>query len=444
MSAANFQALPHSEESERAVLACILLSPSIMPAVAARLVAEDFYLDKHQAIFEAMSWLSSTSQPVDLRMLQARLEQKNSFELVGGLVYLTGLDLFLPDLGRVMHYVGVVKDRSVVRRLIKISSDATAACLGGVESTEIIAGMVAEVTKVSHSAGRRQPRQIYLPAIEMAQELRQQSRARSPFQGFFTGLPVLDGLIVGLERKTLSLWIADPGAGKTAWSLQVAEEVNRAGYRVFYGSLEMSERALVRRMACRALGIPIRAIARGDLSDGQLDQIDDFADGLSARNFVVDDATRATTEFATKVRAAAAQGEAPDLLVFDYVQIADPPETSRKGGEDWKANGRNCEILRAVAVEVDAHILVLGQANEKGLLRGGGGWHEADLMVRIERPWTKTRDESASPEERAAVVFATLKNRLGGIGDVAAEFNGEKQSFREPEMPGGDQLECPF
>lgn len=442
MSAGKFQALPHSEETERAVLAAILLHPGFMPMVASKLTVADFYLDRHQAIFAAMAHLSESSQPIDLRTLQARLELQNTFELVGGLAYLTGLDLMLPDLSSTMEYVGVVKERSVRRQLMKISANATDACLsGGLEGSTILGEVMADLQRLAADAGRREPRQIHLAAADMAKRLREQAEQSSPFQGFFTGLRSVDSLIVGLERKNLSLWIADPGAGKTAWSLQVAEEVNLAGGRIFYASLEMSEEALSRRLACRALRIPIWAIARGELSIYQLGEIDRFVRELADRDFMVDDATKETASICARIRGEAAKGCPPDLVVVDYLQLAEAPSGSgSRGDADWKLNGINAAMLRAAAVEVNAHVLVLGQANEKGKLLGGGGWQEADLMVRIERPWVKTRDPAASPEERNAVNLVVLKNRLNGPGDVGLEFDGGSQTFREPAA-GNDQLE---
>lgn len=433
MSAANFQALPHSEESERAVLAAILLSPSFMPLVAARLKAEDFYLDRHQAIFRAMAELDAALKPIDLRTLQARLELVRDFEMVGGLAYLTSLDLMLPDISQTMHYVEVVKETATRRRLYATSMATAQACLtAGAQAAELVANSFASLQQMAGDADPKEPRQAWRPAVEMASRLREQVAGDSPFSGFYTGLESVDSVIVGLERQTLSLWIADPGAGKTAWSLQVAEAVNRAGWRVYCVSLEMTEQALVRRMACRALRIPISMIARGQLSTWQVAEIERFAEDLKDRDFLISEKTYAVAEEVARIKAQAARGVPPDLLVFDYLQLAHPPESGRRAGDaDWKANGAICKALIACASEVNAHALVLGQANEKGLVHGGGGWQEAELFVRMRRPWMKDRDPMATPGERAAVVFEVIKNRLGQVGDVAAEFDGGSQTFRE-------------
>src|SRR6476620_1657823 len=131
--------LPHSEESERAVLAGVMLEPHYLAQVAGRLVEDDFYFERHQRIYRAMVDLQQEGSPVDLRTLQARLEQQGQLERVGGLAYLAGLDVDLPDLARIDSYVEIVKERSLRRRLIQACSDVTRSALdGGLEASEAL------------------------------------------------------------------------------------------------------------------------------------------------------------------------------------------------------------------------------------------------------------------------------------------------------------------
>jgi len=107
--------LPHNAEAERAVLGAILLDPAVLDEIP--LAATDFYLDRHQVIFDTCRELAADGTPVDLRTLQARLEQTGEFDRIGGLSYLTGLDLDLPDVRRVGAYAAIVRERAMRRRL---------------------------------------------------------------------------------------------------------------------------------------------------------------------------------------------------------------------------------------------------------------------------------------------------------------------------------------
>jgi len=133
------KALPHSEESERAVLGAVMLDSTVLPTISGRLRAEDFYSERNQLLYQAMLDLQDEQVEIDLRTLQARLEQRGQLEMIGGLAYLTGLDLDLPDIGRVDAYVEIVKERSIRRRLIQMSGQVIRNCLdGGLEAREAL------------------------------------------------------------------------------------------------------------------------------------------------------------------------------------------------------------------------------------------------------------------------------------------------------------------
>ena len=122
------------------MLAAILLDPSRhLPTTSGRLRPDDFYLERHQRLYEAMLELQDVKVEIDIRTLQAHLEQKKLFQEVGGLAYIATLEVDLPDLGRVEHYVEIVKERSLRRRLIATSADIYRNCQdGGLEAKQAL------------------------------------------------------------------------------------------------------------------------------------------------------------------------------------------------------------------------------------------------------------------------------------------------------------------
>ena len=125
------KALPYSEESERAVLGGILLDPAVLPTISGRLRPDDYYLERHQLLYQAMLDLQEELVEIDLRTLQAKLEQRGQFDAIGGIAYLATLDLDLPDIGRIDQYAEIIKERSIRRRLIQASSQIIRDCLDG-------------------------------------------------------------------------------------------------------------------------------------------------------------------------------------------------------------------------------------------------------------------------------------------------------------------------
>ena len=127
--------LPHSEESERAVLGGLLLDPRELAAIRSRLEPSDFYIERHQVLYAAMQAVADAGGTVDRLTLQAHLEQAGTWESVGGVGYLVTLDQDLPDLGRLDEYVEIVRDRSTRRALIAASRQAITAAAGPKSST---------------------------------------------------------------------------------------------------------------------------------------------------------------------------------------------------------------------------------------------------------------------------------------------------------------------
>jgi replicative DNA helicase len=151
--------LLHRDEAERAVLGSILLDATLLEEIL--LTATDFYLERNQVIFDACRKLAANASPVDIRTLQAKLEHRGEFERIGGLAYLTGLDLDLPDIGRVGAYADIVRERASRRRLQAAERLDRRVRTGQADATTIAAIASREVeelqTRPATSAAVREP-----------------------------------------------------------------------------------------------------------------------------------------------------------------------------------------------------------------------------------------------------------------------------------------------
>jgi replicative DNA helicase len=205
--------LPQSEESERAVLAGILLEPEVLPTVSARLVETDFYFERHQRIYRAMLDLQAATTTVDLRTLQARLEQQGHLDAVGGLAYLAGLDVDLPDLGRIDSYVEIVKERSLRRRLIQACTDVTRSALdGGLEAGEALGRAEQAILSLGDEAVVRGFVALGRVLDKTMEDI--EERPGSTLIGVPTGFTDLDRMTHGLNRGNLIIIAGRPGMGK--------------------------------------------------------------------------------------------------------------------------------------------------------------------------------------------------------------------------------------
>ncbi len=433
------QALPHSEESERAVLAALLLDARLLPVVSGRLRCEDFYLERHRHLYGAMVDLAAEGVDVDLRTLQAKLEQRGRFDGAGGLAYLATLELDLPDLGNVGAYVEIVKDRSARRQVIQAAAAAMREALTGDEPTvaPLVGRLQSALTDVLSGATRRRLEPIGV-AVDALLEQVEQGGAKA-LVGLPTGFPELDRFTHGLVRGNLIVPAGRTSMGKTTWAFQVARflalEEQR---RVAMFSLEMTLEELAFKALVAEADVPDDLLRAGDLSRAQWSRLIAAVRRLAAAPLYLDCKLATIPEIA----AAAHQMRSEvglDVLILDYLQLV------KSHGSGRRYENRNLEVgafarqLKQLAGELDIPVLALSQLSRDVVRRGGdhrpiladlrdsGQIEEhADVVVFIHRP---EYYEPTNPDVRGIAELMAAKVRNGRTGTVTLGFSGEAGKF---------------
>ncbi len=429
------KSLPHSEESERAVLAGVLLDPGRLPAVSERLTAEDFYSDRHRRLYQVMLDLQHASTTIDLRTVQASLEQAELLDAVGGVAYLASLDLDLPDLARLDTYVELIKERSVRRRLIAACGEITRLSFdGGVEAAEALDQAERVVLELGEEAIRRG----FVPLGEVftstLAEL--EDKPERILAGVPTGYTDLDRITLGFHPGNLVILAARPGMGKTSLALNIAQHVAfREGRSVGVFSLEMSREELTLRILSAEANVEFHRLRSGHLSQNHWSRILRTVKTMSDKQLFIDDtANPSLLEVASKTRRLKAE-RGLDLLVIDYLQLMEA------GG---RYENRNLEIaaitrhFKQLAKELDLPILCLSQLSRRPEQRGkdhrpqlsdlresGSIEQDADLVMFIYRD-DMYNENSEFPGEAELILG---KHRNGQTGTVRLVFLGEMTKF---------------
>ena len=429
------KALPHSEESERAVLAGALLDPALLPSVSGRLLPDDFYTERHRILFRTMLMLQDSSTEIDLRTLQASLEQQDRLESVGGIAYLASLDLDLPDLGRLDAYVEIVKERSIRRRLIEACGEVTRTCLdGGLEAQEALSRAEQAILGLGEEAIQRgfvQLSQIFHDTLADLEE-----RPAKGFLGVPTGYLDLDNMTRGLSPGNLIIIAGRPGMGKTSLALNIAEHVairEQKGVGLF--SLEMSQEELALRILSSEADVPFGPLRSGHLSQKQWARVINSVKAISTSPLFIDDSASPTLlELASKARRLKAEHKL-DLLILDYLQLM------QAGG---RYENRNLEIaaitrgLKQLAKELRIPVIALSQLSRQperrsgdhrpqlaDLRESGSIEQDADLVMFI------YRDElyNAESPDRGIAELIIGKHRNGQTGTIKLVFLGDTTKF---------------
>jgi replicative DNA helicase len=361
------KALPHSEESERAVLGGVLLDSTILSTISGRLRAEDFYSERHQLLYQAMLDLQEEQVEIDLRTLQARLEQRDQFDRIGGLAYISGLDLDLPDIGRIDAYVEIVKERSVRRRLISMSGEIIRNCLdGGLEAREALGRAEQAVLSLGEEAIQRGFAQLAHVLHTTLEEL--EERPGTMLTGVPSGFTDFDRISQGLNRGNLIIIAGRPGMGKTSFALNVASHVAiREKKTVGIFSLEMSQQELALRILCGEADISFSRLRSNRVSQKEWTRIIQTVRTIGDSPLFIDDSPNPTLlEVASKSRRLKAE-RGLALLVLDYLQLM------QAGG---RYENRNLEIaaisrgLKQLAKELEIPVIALSQLSRNPERRG--------------------------------------------------------------------------
>jgi replicative DNA helicase len=445
------KALPYSEESERAVLGGILLDPGVLPTISGRLRADDFYLERHQVLYQAMLDLQEEQVEIDLRTLQAKLEQQGHFDSVGGIGYLATLDLDLPDIGRLDQYAEIIKERSVRRRLIQASSQIIRDCLdGGLAAQEALGRAEQAILGLGEEAVQRGF--VLLSSVFHSTLEELEERSGSLLTGVPTGFTDLDRISHGLNRGNLIILAGRPGMGKTSFALNISQNVAiREGKTVGVFSLEMSQQELALRILCSEADISFSKLRGAHLSSKEWTRVFQTVRTIGDAPLFIDDSPNPSLlEVASKSRRLKAE-KGLALVVLDYLQLM------QAGG---KYENRNLEIaaisrgLKQLAKELEVPVIALSQLSRAPERRGsdhrpqlsdlresGSIEQDADMVAFV------YRDEVYNPsdETKGLAELIIAKHRNGETGTVELVFLGETTSFKNRAHDGyGSPSPTPF
>ena len=428
------KALPHSEESERAVLAAVLLAPRVFSQVAGRLVEEDFYLERHQGIYKCMLEIQESGAEIDLRTLQARLEQRGIFERIGGMAYLAGLDLDLPDLGRVDTYVDMVKERSIRRQLILgCHRVAYAAHEGGTDAGKALAEVEALAFKLGHNVHRRgwvsltETLDELIPALEFVE---------GSAIGIPTGFEAFDKETQGLIPSNLIILGARPGMGKTSFAVNVAQNVCTNGLAVGIFSLEMTRKELATRIMASEADVCFRQLRKGELTEHEWGKVYQAVKKFTGAPLYFDDSPNLTLhEMCAKARTLHAN-HGLSLLIVDYMQLASGSGRNENRQLEIAAISRG---LKQLAKELNIPVLALSQLSRNpetrsgdhrpklaDLRESGAIEQDADMVVFVYRDELYNKDEA---DNKGLAELIIAKHRNGETGTVHLAFRGENTTF---------------
>ncbi|HLY42543.1 MAG TPA: replicative DNA helicase [Terracidiphilus sp.] len=448
--------LPANIDAEKTILGAILLDNAAHSEAAEKLEPDDFSLDSHRRIFLRMSELVNSQRPVDIVTLANELSRYKEVESVGGVAYLASLTEGLPLRPVIDEYIRIVKDKSLLRKLMSICSAAIARAADQSETALEVLGaaetQLLEVSEKGISHGLQGLDLIVQNSFGSIDNLYKESREVT---GLATEFTDFDRMTSGLQKGELIIIAARPSMGKTALAINVAQNAaifSKAVVAVF--SLEMSKESLLRRMLASQAGVDQRRLQTGFLGKEDHGKLQHALEQLVESHIFIDDSAGISlAEMRAKARRLRQNAGRLDLVLVDYLQLMSITLPSA-GGKRYENRTQEVSAisrgLKALAKELEVPVVALSQLSRASERRGddkrpmlsdlresGSIEQDADVVAFIHRDAYYNRTEELSEAEKAKSEIILAKQRNGPTGTVYLHFNARFTRFESVYM--GDE-----
>jgi replicative DNA helicase len=433
---------PQNLEAEQAVLGAVLIDKNAIYRVADILVPEDFYTPAHERIYKAILSLYEKHQPIDVLSLTNFLKEHEWLTEIGGSAYLADLTNHVSSASHVQHYASIVKDKKILRDLIKASAEiAEEAFSKGGEVEDLLDSVEQKILSISQKSMPQNFVSLKDDLTSAYERIAQLHAGGGKLRGVPTGFPALDETLSGLHKSELIILGARPSVGKTSLALDIARNAAKAGAKVGIFSLEMSRESLQDRIISAESQVPLWNILTGRIrNDEEFSMIQGALDRLSDANLYIDDSPSLNVLQMRSMARRLQVEHGLDLLIIDYLQLINARRQSDSMVNMITEISRG---LKALARELKVPVLALSQLS-RGLeqrdhkvprlsdLRDSGSIEQdADVVMFLYRDERNPNDTASSGDNTVHLRIA--KHRNGALKDMDFFFDGEHTTFKALE-----------
>lgn len=441
---------PHSIEAEQSVLGGLLLDNAAFERLTDLLTQDDFYRHDHRLIWQHIARLINLSRPADVITVNESLGSAGKADEVGGLSYLNALAHNTPSAANIRRYAEIVRERSMLRKLVAVADDIAATALNpqGKEARQLLDEAESRVFKIAQEGARsaqgfQEIQPLLAQVVERIDELYHRE-GDSDVTGIPTGFIDLDRMTSGLQAGDLVIVAGRPSMGKTSFSMNIAEHVAiEQGLPVAVFSMEMGAVQLAMRMLGSVGLLDQHRMRTGKLLTEDWPRVTHAVQRMQGAQVYIDETPGLTAvDLRARARRLARQCGRLGLIVIDYIQLM----SSSGGGENRATEiSEISRALKSLAKELECPVVCLSQLNRSleqrpnkrpvmsDLRESGAIEQDADVILFIYRDEVYNPD---SPDKGTAEIIIG-KQRNGPIGTVRLTFQGESTKFLNFTGGGG-------
>lgn len=416
---------PFSLEAEVAVIGSMMLMPTTIDDIGPELRASDFHFDANQSLYSHLVEMRNSGKNIDMTLLIERLKDHGDYERIGGAPYIADVFSKVPNAAHAKYYADIVRQKSVIRSVIGISTEILQDAYD--VETPNAERLLSQAEEKIFSIGEKKAggtnndvKDIFLQALD---RLDARMRGESPEGAVEYGFSDLDNLTGGLRASELVILAARPSMGKTAFAMNITENVVRiARVPVLFVSLEMAAIELIERMLCSVSRVDSRRLKNGSVSKEERTRLKEYASDLSTVPLFIDDSpSRTVADIASTARRIKRRQNGLGLVVVDYLQLieADNPNDPRQ-----EQVAKIARRLKGLSRELKVPVLCLSQLNRQ------------TEDSRDHRPRMSHLRESGAIEQDADVVMFVHREEYYLRGEAKEEVGGQAQIIIEKQRSG--------
>ncbi|MCP1095969.1 replicative DNA helicase [Bacillaceae bacterium OS4b] len=428
---------PQNIEAEQAVLGAIFLEPSSLTVTSEVLIPEDFYRSSHQKIFNVMLKLNDEGKAVDLITVTEELAATKNLEEVGGVSYLSELAGSVPTAANIEYYARIVEEKSLLRRLIRTATNIAQEGYSREDEVEELLGeaekTIMEVAQRKNSGSFQNIKDVLVATYDNIEIL---TTRKGDVTGIPTGFAELDRMTAGFQRNDLIIVGARPSVGKTAFALNIAQNVaTKTEENVAIFSLEMGAEQLVMRMLCAEGNINAQNLRTGSLTDEDWRKLTMAMGSLSNAGIYIDDTPGVRIgEIRSKCRRLK-QEHGLGMILIDYLQLIQGD--GRSGDNRQQEVSEISRSLKALARELKVPVIALSQLSRgveqrqdkrpmmSDIRESGSIEQDADIVAFLYRDDYYDKES----ENKNIIEIIIAKQRNGPVGTVSLAFVKEYNKF---------------
>lgn len=443
---------PQNIEAEQAVLGAIFLEPQSLTLASEILIPEDFYRGAHQRIYTAMLKLNDGGKAVDLITVTAELSAGNNLEDTGGVSYLSELAASVPTAANIEYYAKIVEEKSLLRRLIRTATDIAQDGYAREDEVEVLLSEaeknILEVAQRKNAGAFHNIKDVLVRTYDNIELMHNR---QGDITGIATGFAELDKMTAGFQRNDLIIVGARPSVGKTAFALNIAQNVaTTTGENVAIFSLEMGAEQLVMRMLCAEGNIDAQRLRTGSLTDEDWGKLTMAMGSLSNAGIFIDDTPGVKiTDIRSKCRRLK-QEHGLGMILIDYLQLI--LGSGRSGENRQQEVSEISRSLKQLARELQVPVIALSQLSRgveqrqdkrpmmSDIRESGSIEQDADIVAFLYRDDYYDKES----ESKNIIEIIIAKQRNGPTGTVQLAFVKEynkfvnlERRFEDGAMPTG-------